>query len=285
MANKNLAPIVKKSNVLCRASWSPESVWEARLVALVASKIHTEDKDFKTYEIKLTDIIPEKDRGGENYKLIDQATDYSMSRIIKIRNEKTGGWAKYNLFSRCIYNPQIGTITVRFDPDLKPHYLQLKEQFAKYDITQFLLLPSTYSQRIYEILKSWDDKPDVEIAIADLHIMLNVPESLKKDFAAFRRRVLEKSHTDIHKHTSLRYEWEPIKKGRAVIAVKFTFAQKRAEKITHEKELEDRRQKQKHNNKWGVAAIRCREKQGGICAKENPETKNACKVCKLLFPK
>jgi plasmid replication initiation protein len=285
MAKQELSPIVKKSNALCRASWSPESIWEARLVALVASKIKITDEDFKTYELLITDIIPERDRGGTNYNLIDKATDYSMTRVIKIKNDKTGGWDKYNLFAKCSYNPQNGSITVSFHPDLKIHYLNLQKQFAKYELTQFLLLPSTYSQRLYEILKSWDDKSEVEIDLTDLHKMLNVPNSIEKNFGEFRRRVLEKSHTDIHKHTSLKYEWEPIKKGRAVIAIKFVFAKKRAEKITLEKEREERKQRQKNNNKLGIAAVKCFEGRGKNCSEDNQKTKNVCEVCKKIFPR
>jgi plasmid replication initiation protein len=245
MANRNLALMVKKSNILCRASWAPESVWEARLIALVASKIKTSDKDFQTYEVSITAILAGQDRGGMSYNLIEDTTKKSMSHPIKIKNEKTGGWDMYNLFSKCSYNPKKSSITVRFDPDLKPHYLQLKKHFAKYDLAQFLLLPSTYSQRLYEILKSWDDQSEVNIDIVDLHTMLDVPESLKKNFKDFRRRVLEKAHKDITKHTVLKYEWEPIKRGRKVVFIKFVFTSRRAKKASAAKDLKRQQKPQK----------------------------------------
>ena len=78
---------------------------------------------------------------------------------------------------------------------------------------EFLLLPSIYSQRIYEFLKSWDDKPETIISVLDLHEMLNTPNSFRANFTEFRRWVLEKAHKDISKYTKLIYEWEPIKKG------------------------------------------------------------------------
>ena len=39
---------VKKSNALARARWSPDSVWEPRLVAMLAAQIKPGDTDFHT---------------------------------------------------------------------------------------------------------------------------------------------------------------------------------------------------------------------------------------------
>ena len=49
--------IVKKSNALARARWSAESVWEPRLVALLASKVRADDTDFHVYEVPVTELM------------------------------------------------------------------------------------------------------------------------------------------------------------------------------------------------------------------------------------
>ena len=52
MAQRQLVipgPVVKKSNALARAAWSVKSVYEPRLVALVASRVRIEDQDFQDY--------------------------------------------------------------------------------------------------------------------------------------------------------------------------------------------------------------------------------------------
>ena len=43
--------LVKKSNALARAKRSADSIWIGRMVAIVASQVHTEDADFQEYEI------------------------------------------------------------------------------------------------------------------------------------------------------------------------------------------------------------------------------------------
>ncbi len=282
--------IIKKSNALCRAAWSSESIWEARMIAVVASKITVNDEDFKEYDIPITEIIG-KQRGGKVHEMIDKATDIPMNRIVKIKDEKSGGWAKYNVFAKCQYLPKEGIIRVRFDKDLKPHYLQLKARLlTQINLFEFLALPSTYSQRIFEILKSWDDKPEITIPLDDLHSMLEVPESFKKDFRNFRIKVLEKAAKDIQRHTTLEYEWEPIakggqitKRGMTTIAIRFTFSKARIAKAAAEKKEEENDKRKKANNDMAQKVMACYHHCGGDC--KEVLGKEECEWCRSVNPK
>lgn len=221
--------IVKKSNALARARWTPDSIWEPRLVAWLASKIHTTDKDFQTYQIRIVDLLG-KEPGGKDYKELEQAVIKSMSRVIIIKDKNTS--SMYNLFSKCKIDRKKGTIELCFHPDLKEHYLQLGAFFTKYNLFEFMCLPSTYSQRLFEFLKSWDDKKEITVLLSDLHEMLDTPKSFKANFAEFKRKVLERAKKDISKYTSLDFQWEAIKRGRAVYEIKFTFPKKRKQQIS-----------------------------------------------------
>ena len=224
MAKKQIAPdleIVKMSNALARARWHVESVYEPRLVALVASRVRMDDTDFYDYEIQIKELIGTA-ADGRTYKLVADVVDGLLGRIVTMTKEH-GGFAKCTIFSYCEYDPEKGIIKAHFDPAMKPHYLELKKRFTEYNLLEFMALPSVYSQRIFEILKSWQDQPEVTIAIVELYEMLNVPDSLRKDFKDFRRRVLEKAHSDITERTSFHYTWEAVKKGKAVTAVTFRF--------------------------------------------------------------
>lgn len=213
---------VKKSNALARARWSPDSIWEPRLVAMLASQIKSGDTDFQTYEIRLVDLLG-KDPGGKDYQEFEKVIDKVMSRVITLRNGDD--WKKYTMFSSCEYISKKGILKIGFHPDLKEHYLQLN-QYIKYNLIEFMLLPSIYSQRLFEFLKSWDDRKETIIELKELHEMLDSPKSFKESYKDFRRFVLEKAHKDILKFTNIYYSWEPTKKGRAVYAIKFIFGKK-----------------------------------------------------------
>ena len=140
MAEKQLplpGELVKKSNALARARWSAESVWEPRLVALLASKVRAEDTDFQVYEIHVSELL-QKAHSGRDYQEIESVVDKVMSRVLTIRDDK--GWTKYNVFSRCRFRRDEGILELGFHPDLKQHYLQLQKNFVKYNLMEFLLL-------------------------------------------------------------------------------------------------------------------------------------------------
>ena len=275
--------IVKKSNALARARWSAESVWEPRLVALLASKVRADDTDFQVYEIPVTELIglSEKTPSGRTYLELAGIVDRVMSRVITINDTETGGWTKYNVFSRCRYNPEKGSLELRFDPDLKPHYLNLQRNFAQYKLLEYLMLPSIYSQRIFEILKSWCDRPEIVISIDELHEMLGTPESLRKKFPDFRRRVLEKAHRDILNTTTLSYEWQPVKQGRAFVAIRFTFSSNKRTILQKEKALRERWNQRVRNNANVVEAVSCVKEKGGRCDSRTNKRK-ICDVCQHL---
>lgn len=272
---------VTKSNALCRAQWSPESILEPRLVALLASKIDADDEDFKKYDIHVSELLG-TGYGGDNARQLRLAAERVVGRTITVREGKS--WSVYGVFSCCKYNHDTGIIAVGFHPDLKPHYLQLKKnlvQYTKYDLLEFRALPSLYSQRIFELLKSWKDQPEFSVPINELHKVLNAPISYRKNFKEFRIRVLEKARKDIHKHTSLRFAWKVIKSGRRVEAIQFIFSNRRV----GEQQIEAVREKEGKalaNAKKRTAAFQeaasCAIKKEGVCINRD-RAKRVCAIC------
>jgi plasmid replication initiation protein len=269
--------IVKKSNALARARWSAESVWEPRLVALLASKVRTDDSDFHVYEIPISELL--RGSGGRDYREIEAIVDRVMSRVLTIRDPK--GWTKYNVFSRCRYRREEGILELGFHPDLRPHYLNLQKHFAQYNLLEYLMLPSIYSQRVFEILKSWSNQPEVNLVIDELHGMLDTPNSLRQDFAQFRRRVLEKAHKDITKKTNFRYEWEPVKKGRSYISVRFTFGRRLAIAAAAQASSQTKEQEKRSaaKNKAFKTFAACLAERGQACAGGHQKMA-VCELCR-----
>lgn len=215
-------PIVRKSNVLCRGRrWSVTSVFEPRLIAIVASRVQSSDKDLLLYEIPVQELVGSQRRGGKTYETVQQVCRDAMNRVIEIQDDGSKSFHLYHLFDRCSYDEQKHAIYIQLHPDMKPHFVALRQHYTQYRLCEYMALPSIYSQRLYEILRSWESQAAVEIAIEELREMLSVPSSMRRDFGEFRKYVLEKAHADITVHTSLRYNWLPLRKGRKVVAVRF----------------------------------------------------------------
>ncbi len=274
--------LVVHSNALSRARWSVESVWEPRLVALLASKIHSDVEDFKKYAIHISEVFHGREYGGVNYNEVEKTVDKVMSRVITIHDAT--GWNKYTVFSGCRFDKESNILHIGFHPDLKPHYLNLQNQFVKYSLAEFLQLPSVYSQRLYQFLKSWDDKPETpDIPITDLHDLLNVSESAKKNYAEFKRYMLDKAYNDIHKITKLQFEFEPIKTGRKVTAIRFVFAKKRALPVAKKKAEAKQEKTSKQNNRDFLDAVECWGGQHGQTCLGGHRSKKVCELCTKII--
>lgn len=186
--------IVKKSNELARAAWAVESVLEPRIVALTAARVRVTDKDFQTYEIPTTEILPSGN--GEDYAKLKQACRRLLTSAIDIPDKEGDGWTLYSVFSMCRHDPKRMVVQTRFDPGMKSHYLELAGRFTEYNLFEFLMLPTTYSQRLFEVLKSWDDQPERIEPMDALFKMLGVPLSMQR-YPDFRRKILQPAHAYI----------------------------------------------------------------------------------------
>ena len=275
--------IVKKSNAIARARWQPESVWEPRIVALVASKVRTDDEDFLTYRIPVAELtgVSDENLRGNQYQEIRKSILHLAKATILIQGEKNPrNFMMYPIFSACGYED--GHLIARFDPDLKPHFLNLQRQFTEYSLSQFLLLPSCYSQRIFEFLKSWENTQEVIVLVEELQELLSTPKFMKDNFKNFRIRVLEKAHKDINEKTSLRYDWEPVKTGRKVTAIRFVFKKGRPHKLTPAcQKIEQPAQPAPANTTLIDAVMRCWDEHKGKCSGDlQPE--EVCALCRKV---
>ncbi len=275
--------IVKMSNAIIRGQWKPKSVWEPRIVALVASKVREDDKDFLRYEIPISELtgVSDENLSGVQYQEIKKSILKLGRSFVIIQGKRPRDFMQYAIFATAGY--ENGCLVAQFHPDLKPHFLNLKSQFTEYKLMEYLKLPSMYSQRLFEILKSWDDTIEHEIGLEDLHFMLNTPASCQKDFRNFRLRVLDKAHKDIHALTSLKFEWEPIRKGQGVtspvVGIRFVFSKKRALPIATRKKEATQEKTSKQNNKDFLEAVECWKNQEGQTCLGGLRSKAVCELC------
>lgn len=274
--------IVKKHNRLVRAKINITDKTASRLLACLIAAISADDQDFRNaYSVPLKNYLP--DEGGRFYKLARQACRDLIQATVEMERADPDPTAKDPIFeimpffSRLEYRN--GIVYADFNKHMAPVLLQLRECFTQYNLMEYLTLPSIYSQRIFEILKSWENikKGEVIFSMSEFHRMLGTPKSLRNDFAQFRRRVLEKSYNDIQSHTQLRFEWEPIKVGKSVEKIRFTFGARRAlaEKIKADAKEEKRR---RLANQRLLRAVECANKKNGDCRTAD-NVRIVCRVC------
>jgi plasmid replication initiation protein len=288
MAQKQLTlpgTVVKKHNVLVRSKIVLDSHQASKILASLIACIHKDDKQFKeAYRISVKNFLP--DTGGGSYRQAKAACRELAKATVEFEYPDPENpdddpiFVALPFFSSVKYRKGIVEARFNSDHEIANCLLVLQKHFTQLNLIEYLRLPSIYSQRIFEILMSWVNTDNEKTYTLDeLHHMLNTPESFRKKFPDFRRKVLEKAHKDINGKTNLTYAWEPVKLGKAVVAIRFIFSPKlRAIAAASAKQTAQAKQSAA-NNRYMQAAVKCARAKMGICTKQD----NKPKVCELCL--
>lgn len=116
-----------------------------------------------------------------------------------------------------------GWVELHWWPDLLPHLTALKGQFTTYQLQQASALRSIYSWRLLELLTRFKSTGWAEYDIDDFATAMDATEKQRENFNNIKRRIIEPAVAELNAKDGWIIEWEPIKAGRKVKAVRFTF--------------------------------------------------------------
>jgi len=201
------------------------------ILTAIAQIDSIEDEVLKEYEIKVSDL-EHKLQTEQNTTRLKQFAKKLMSKPLEVPTKD--GWIVFNWFSKIQYINKEAKFKVRIEEDLKPYLLQLKERFVSYNLKYILPLTSTYSVRIYQLLKEYEKLTKRYFEVDELMELLQVPKSYK--YADFKRKVLQVAEKELLEHTDIYFTIEEEKEGRKVSRLIF-----RIYKNTHKKEAEEAR--------------------------------------------
>ena len=221
--------LVVNSNDLVHAKYDL-SLWQKRVFVYAISQLEKERTTFEPIRMNIRDIIKffKASDGTLAYNAIMEAPK-SLDRTIEIPYITEKGYLRYGVI-RLIQrytipadaNSENQYIEIEFNDALKPHLLELKEKFLKYDISNVIELQSTYSFRMYEILKSHEYQKSVEFDIEYLRDVLEVHD-IYKAYKDFKRRIINKAQEDLTKFCDIHFTYDEKKgvKGKKIQSLLF----------------------------------------------------------------
>ncbi|HDR7383803.1 TPA: replication initiation protein [Bacillus toyonensis] len=198
--------------------------------------------------------------GSTKYTELSKITKELLSKVIEIRAGEE--LIQVSWLSSAIYNKNKGTIDLRFDPLLKPFLLELSSKFTSYRLANVVKLKSTYSIRIYELLKQYEHIKERTISLENLRYYLDAIDTYP-NYANFKQRVLKPSQKELNQKTDISFEFEEIKLGRKVEKIRFIIqSQKRknTDLVHFEKKLDEFQQPNTFEQKIKRFEERCKEK-------------------------
>lgn len=215
--------LVVKHNDLIQKSKNNLTLTQQKLIAYVISLIKPTDTELKKYEITVADFCElcgiDKNYFYSDFKNIIDDLD---SKTVWIETEEKV--FKLRWFLKAEYIKKKGKVLLLLDDDIKKYLLGLKENFTAYELYNILALKSKYSVILYELFKSYAFQREKTFEIENFKKMMNA--SHYTNFKDFRNRVLDRAFEEVNKYTDLAVDYEPIKKGRKVIAIKIVIKKK-----------------------------------------------------------
>lgn len=232
---KKVAAIANKFIQHARYKLTPR---EQKLILYMATLLKPEDSDFETYLVPVSEIEyilktdPSK-KHGSFYERLDELLDSITDKKISFPTDFTVDGVRLrghiNWVAGAVpkYDEQ-GNLCVEFgfSPQMKPFLLGLKEKFTRFEFLEVARMKSGFSIRIYQMCKSYyyenirHGRNIMAVSLDELKQRLGISDKYP-DFRNFRRKVLDVARSEINEKTRLHVEYDFVKKGRNITAIKF----------------------------------------------------------------
>lgn len=237
-----LTNTVRKSNVLNEMRNSSTSTTEYRLFCVFLSQFKMDPINKKEIEraekigetvdpiydntvtFSLSDYAKLMNLDRPRRTDIEKQAKYLVSRTARIDNVETGGFSTVSLFTKFTLEKKENNnwyVSLKANEDIAPEFRQEKGNFLRYKLYNTVFLKSYNQQRIYEILKQYENIGERVVSLKDLREYLSIKENEYKKWGDFSQKVIKVAQKEIKKYTDICFDFEVIKEKTKVVAVKF----------------------------------------------------------------
>lgn len=232
--DKSRAMSVVEDNALVMARYSL-NVSEQRLLLFLISRIKPTDKAGTAYTVEIKDIMDTLGYSNHNYYTILKSSFKKLADTSAWLTDIDERGREYEFLFRWLntvmIRPKDGTVTFNWHSSVEKYLMDLKENFTKFSLFHTLALKSKYAIRLYTYFQSNAYRGVTQI---DIDVLKKVTDAEKyKEYVHFRQRVIEPSILDINVFTNLYVEYEPVKDGKKIVALKFTIEEKHGIQYEH----------------------------------------------------
>jgi plasmid replication initiation protein len=226
--------IVTQANELVESRYNL-TLGEQRLIFTMIARIQPEDEDFKPYRISLNELA-EFLGINKNHIYADckKITKKLLEKVVEI--QEPGRLLQTHWVSSADYMDGAGMVNLTFDPLLKPYLLQLKGNFTSSKLEMLLSFKSQYTMRMYTLLKQYERLNGREIDLQQLRDTLGLGKDQYKRYNDFKKDILESTQKELKAKADLYFEFDEIKYGRRVGAIRFRIFSKKLIESTPDKQ-------------------------------------------------
>ncbi|MFC6197765.1 replication initiation protein [Ponticaulis profundi] len=204
---------------------------EKRLVSMAVAKLSPKAAALPGKPIKISAVDFAKQFGLEPhtaYVQLREAQENLFNRYIRHiehygPNDQKIEVVKMRWISSIRYKEGEGEVSIAFAPEIAQFLVQLKKHFTSYQLSKAAALRSTYSWRLFENLERFRETGVWEVDMDRFHTIMETPKSYRANFAQTRRWVVDPALSELAARTNITAEVEPIRRGRKIARLRFTF--------------------------------------------------------------
>lgn len=238
MDDTSLAPVnldvqktVKKSNILNELRNANASLVEYRLFCVYLAHLQM-NNDSNVVTFTLADYTRIAGLKRPRAYDLEEQSDNLLDMKARIPTPD-GGFRKLNLFSEFSLFKKDGEwmVSLECTQNIAPMIREQTGKFLRYKLYNTIFLKSYNQHRLYELLKQYERIGERTITLPDLRDFLSIEEHQYPVWGVFARDVLKVAQQSINENTDICFDFEPIrasKRGKPVVAVKFTITKNRA---------------------------------------------------------
>lgn len=181
----------------------------------------------------------------DSYRHIKKALKSIASKTITIETPskkfpEKPNYLIFTIITKAKYDN--GILIVKINDEIKPYLIDLAERYTTYHIENIKPLASSYSIRMYELLKMHEKQKNkqCEYTIEELRSMMGITTEYGR-YNDLKRYVLEQAKRDLKEKTDIKFTYKEEKLGRSVHKIIFTIRENSEEKENRKKVSEARK--------------------------------------------
>ena len=208
--------LIVKSNILLQQPLYKTSI-ELKIFSMVLLKIR-DNPDSEIFTLNIRELMNHFDGSKENYTYLKNVAK-KMFGVIDLNPSETT--FDLNVVFVRINTKEESQITFEVNKKIKPYILNLTHNFTKYYFENIARMKSSFSIRVYELLKQYENIGSRSIDLIKLRHFLNIGDGKYLKYSNFKNKVLLVAQKELKEKTDLYFEFEEIKTGRKITDINF----------------------------------------------------------------
>ena len=219
---------VQKSTPLQSLTQTDLTLPELKLLDVYLSRIDSHDPEKRTVHIEKGEL--ERVLGVTRILKDDLDTRLRhLFQIVEVKDEtKRKGFKLVYLFEEADAEPDengLWTITLTCTPSAREYVFNIENLgYLRYRLRNIVELKSRYSYILFMYLENNRDfRKSWEVSLNELKERLGCTSTTTYNkFKYFNDLILKKCHQETNEKTDCKFDYEPVKRGRVIVAIRFT---------------------------------------------------------------